>query len=105
MEQGRSDVLSWFVAFRENKEPVNCARLLPEDLGDVAFAEMRDPATGGFVTVCPFLKRVDKTRYICAIHAIKPEMCRNYQPWIWGETAFARCPALRSRQYPCRFPR
>ena len=104
MEQDRKDILSWFVAFREGEGPVNCAELRPEDLGDIAVIEMRDPATGNFVTVCPFLKRLSKTRYICGIHAIKPEMCGNYQPWIWGETAFNRCPALRAREYPCRWP-
>lgn len=104
MEEGRVDVLAWFVAFRENGEPVPCTKLLPEDLGDVIFTEMRDPATGDYVTVCPFLRRIEKTRYICGIHRVKPDMCRNYQPWVWGETAFNRCPALRTLRYPSRWP-
>ena len=53
---------------------------------------------GGYLPVCPFLKRVAKNRYLCGIHAVKPEMCRNYQPWIWGETYFNRCKALKKRE-------
>ncbi|MFA5332088.1 MAG: YkgJ family cysteine cluster protein [Methanoregula sp.] len=95
MEQGRSDVLCWFMAFMEDRDPVNCADLRPEDLGSVAFIEMRDPHTGSYVTACPFLRRVAKDRYLCGIHAIKPDMCWNYQPWIWGETYFNRCKGLK----------
>lgn len=105
MEQGRKDILSWFVAFREGAGPVNCTDLGPEDIGDIAIVELRDPVTGGYVSVCPFLRRVSKSRYLCGIHAIKPVMCGNYRPWIWGETAFGRCPALKARDYPCRYPR
>jgi len=103
MEQGRKDILSWFVAFRQEGPPVNCADLTPADLGDVVFTEMRDRETGNYVAVCPFLKRVAKKRYLCAIHSIKPDMCGNYRPWIWGETAFSRCPALRAQE-PGRWP-
>jgi Fe-S-cluster containining protein len=99
MEQGRQEILRWFVASREHAGPVNCADLRPEDLGDVVMVEMRDPVTGGYVTVCPFLRRVGRQRYLCGIHDVKPEMCGNYQPWIWGETYFNRCPALRAGRH------
>ena len=94
MEQGRTDILRWFVAFMEKAAPVNCADLLPEDLGNIVSIEMRHPDTGDYVTVCPFLRRVAKTRYLCGIHLVKPDMCCTYQPWIWGETYFNRCRAL-----------
>lgn len=96
--QGRRDILQYFVAFLESGGSVRCTDILPEDLGDVAWFELRDPRTGAHVTVCPFLTRVAKRRYLCGIHAVKPEMCGNYQPWIWGETYFNRCPALRPHQ-------
>jgi Fe-S-cluster containining protein len=87
MEQGRTDILRWFVAFLENgSSPVNCADLKPEDLGNVVVFEMRNPDTGDYVTVCPFLVRVAKERYLCGIHLLKPEMCWNYQPWIWVDS-------------------
>ncbi len=95
IEQGRMDILRWFVAFREHGAPLSCTQLSAEDLGDVISFEFRDPETGDYVTVCPFLRRVAKTRYLCGIHAVKPEMCRHYQPWVWGETHFTRCPALK----------
>jgi len=105
MEQGRKDVLSWFVAFREGREPVRCVDMKPEDLSDVVAVELRDPVTGSFVTVCPFLRRISKSRYLCGIHAIKPVMCGNYRPWIWGETGFGRCPALRAMDSRCQYPK
>ncbi len=96
IEQGRTDILRWFVAFLENgSTPVNCINLAACDLGNVVVFEMRDPETGGYVTACPFLRRVAKERYLCGIHTIKPEMCCTYQPWVWGETYFNRCKSLK----------
>jgi len=96
IEQGRKDILRFFSAARDDGLRVNCADLLPEDLGAIILIEMRDPETGDYLTVCPFLRRIEKDRYICDIHTVKPEMCRNYQPWVWGETYFGRCKALKS---------
>ena len=104
MEQGRTDILRWFVAIREKSTPVRCTDLLAEDLGSIVSFEMRNPDTCEYVTVCPFLRRVAKERYLCGIHPVKPEMCCTYQPWIWGETYFNRCRALlktdRNRKWP-----
>ncbi|MGD0081274.1 MAG: YkgJ family cysteine cluster protein [Methanoregula sp.] len=104
MEQERTDILRWFVAFMETGTPVNCAGLRAEDLGNVVAVEMRNPDTGEYVTVCPFLRRVAKERYLCGIHQLKPEMCCTYQPWIWGETFFNRCRALKKSGRECRWP-
>ena len=104
IEQGRTDILQWFVAFREDGGPVSCTALSGEDLGSIVSFEMRNPDTGDYVTVCPFLKRVAKTRYLCGIHTVKPEMCCTYQPWVWGETYFNRCPALKKADHRCRWP-
>jgi Fe-S-cluster containining protein len=78
--------------------------LRAEDLGNVISIEMRHPETGDYVTVCPFLRRVARTRYLCGIHAVKPDMCCTYQPWIWGETYFNRCSALKKIDRKCRWP-
>ncbi|MGB9176244.1 MAG: YkgJ family cysteine cluster protein [Methanoregula sp.] len=104
IEQNRADILQWFVAFMEEGNPVNCAEISALDLGDVASFEMRNPETGEYVTVCPFLRRVAKKRYLCGIHTVKPEMCCNYQPWIWGETHFNQCPALKRADRKCWRP-
>jgi len=104
---GRDDILRFFVACREDGKWVPCTELVLSDLGDVRAVEMRDPDTGGYLAVCPFLRRVSKSRYLCGIHTMKPEMCRNYQPWIWGETYFNRCRALKEREEKspwARFP-
>lgn len=102
IEQGRSDILRWFVAFREDGVRVPCTALQAGDLGRIVTFEMRNPETGEYVTVCPFLRRVAKDRYLCGIHAVKPEMCCTYQPWVWGETYFNRCPALKKAGGRCR---
>lgn len=104
IEQGRSDILRWYVAFREHGDPVSCTSLRAEDLGEVISFEMRHPESGEYVTVCPFLRRVAKSRYLCGIHLVKPEMCCHYQPWVWGETYFNKCPALKKAEHPCRWP-
>lgn len=97
MEEGRTDILRWFVAFVEGRPPIKCTDLAAANLADVVFFEMRDPETGGYVTVCPFLRRVSREQYLCGIHAVKPEMCGNYQPWVWGETYFNKCRSLKKR--------
>jgi Fe-S-cluster containining protein len=104
MEQERTDILRWFVAFLEDGSAVPCTALAANDLGNVVSFGMRNPDTGGYVTVCPFLRRISKERYLCGIHPVKPEMCCTYQPWVWGETYFNRCPSLRNADRKCRWP-
>lgn len=99
IEAGRSDILTHFSACLSDGRWLNGADLRPEDLGSLLAVEMKDPRTGEYPTVCPFLRRVSKTRYICGIHTEKPDMCCNYQPWIWGETYFNRCKALKKRHW------
>lgn len=104
MEQGRTDILRWFVATMEDGISLNGDDLRPEELGTVVSVRMHHPEIGGYVTVCPFLQRVSKTRYRCGIHPVRPEMCRTYQPWVWGETYFNRCQALKKIEGNCRWP-
>jgi Fe-S-cluster containining protein len=94
MENGRTDILRNFSACLIGGTRVNGADLGPEDLGDIAIIELRDPVSGEYPAVCPFLRRVDRTRYICSIHTVKPDMCCNYMPWVYGETYVPRCRAL-----------
>jgi Fe-S-cluster containining protein len=103
MEQERTDILRWFVAYREKNTPINCADLKIEDLGNTVTIEMRNPETGDYVTVCPFLRRVTKERYLCGIHLVKPDMCCTYQPWIWGETYFNKCRGLLKMNGDCKW--
>ncbi|HEX3001105.1 MAG TPA: YkgJ family cysteine cluster protein, partial [Methanoregula sp.] len=96
--------LKWFMAFMEHGDPVPCTLLKKEDLGTVVSFEMRNTGTGEYPATCPFLRRVAKNRYLCGIHLVKPEMCWNYQPWVWGETYFNRCPSLKNARGKCRWP-
>jgi len=94
MENGRTDILRNFSACLSSGTRVNGADLEPEDLGDITTIEMRDPVSGDYPAVCPFLRRAERTRYICSIHTVKPDMCCNYMPWVYGQTYFPRCRAL-----------
>ncbi|QQR71938.1 MAG: YkgJ family cysteine cluster protein [Methanolinea sp.] len=98
MEQGRKDILVYFSALLQNGVRVNGADLENGDLGEIVTVELRDPKTGGYLPVCPFLRRIGKTKYTCSIHTVKPDMCCNYMPWIYGETYFPRCPALKEKR-------
>ncbi len=98
MEQGRTDILRHFSARLENGTWINAADLAPGDLGEITIIEMRDPVSGAYPPVCPFLRRVGKTRYVCSIHTVKPDMCCTYMPWVYGETYFPRCRVLRTRE-------
>ncbi len=102
IEQNRTDILQWFVAYMEQGDPVNCAAITMEDLGNAVCFELRNPESGEYVTVCPFLRRVAREKYLCGIHTVKPDMCCNYQPWVWGETHFNRCPALKHAEQKSR---
>ena len=104
IEQGRTDILKWFMAFMEHGDPVPGTLLKIGDLGNVVSFEMRNTETGEYPAVCPFLRRVAKARYLCGIHGVKPEMCWNYQPWVWGETFFNRCPSLKHNGGKSRWP-
>jgi Fe-S-cluster containining protein len=103
LENGRYDILRYFSACMPDGAWINCAYLKPEDLGDNAAVELRDPVTMGHLSACPFLRRIAKRRYVCGIHDTKPEMCGNYRPWIWGETYFNRCKALENIERKSRW--
>jgi Fe-S-cluster containining protein len=100
IENGRLDILRYFSAFMTDGSRVSCADLAFSELSDIVTIELRDPDTGDFVSVCPFLRRVARKKYICSIHMQKPSMCDNYKPWIWGETYFRRCRAIMDKENP-----
>jgi Fe-S-cluster containining protein len=105
IEQERTDILRWFVAFMDDSSTVPGPLLSALHLGNVVSFRMRNPETGELVTVCPFLRRVGEERYLCGIHPVKPDMCCTYQPWLWGETYFNRCRALKNAGQKCQWPR
>ncbi|MGB9439903.1 MAG: YkgJ family cysteine cluster protein [Desulfobacterales bacterium] len=63
---GRDDILEWV-------DPINVG-------GDhYVFDIWISPKTGEDVTRCPWLRKLPKQdKYICRIHDVKPEHCRNY---------------------------
>lgn len=95
MVNGNTDVLRYFFGQMSDGRIINCAALEPSDIGEIIEIGMRDPGSGGYLTVCPFLKRVADSRYVCSIHEIKPEMCCNFTPWERRQTDFRLCRALK----------
>jgi len=65
----RLEILRHFSACRTDGTWVPCTELDALEIGGIARVEMRDPETGGYPAVCPFLRRVGKSRYACAIQA------------------------------------
>ena len=104
IEEGRQDILQYFSALKPDGTWVSCADLRPDELDDLVTVEMRDPVSHEYLSACPFLHRVGRKKYLCRIHDVKPEMCCTYQPWIWGETYFNRCQALKNLNHGGRWP-
>ncbi|MDH7510649.1 MAG: YkgJ family cysteine cluster protein [Methanolinea sp.] len=98
ISSGRKEILRHFSACRADGKWTRCTELTPDEIGGIRAIEMRDPETGEYPPVCPFLRRVGKARYTCSIHAEKPDMCRSYMPWVFGETYFPRCRALEKKE-------
>jgi Fe-S-cluster containining protein len=97
MENERTDILKFFSVRTGEGRVMSAADIRPEELADVLSIELRDPGTGEYLSSCPFLRRVGKNRYLCTIHTLKPDMCCNYMPWIFGETYFPQCISLKSK--------
>jgi Fe-S-cluster containining protein len=43
-----------------------------------------DPETGGLEERCPFLTATGPTTTLCAIHDVKPDICRDYPTLAHG---------------------
>lgn len=63
---GRTDILEWVGVYRRN--------------GKVrSYSMWLEPGTRRYAPVCPWLKpTADGSRWICQIHEVKPEICRQY---------------------------
>jgi Fe-S-cluster containining protein len=63
---GRTDILEWV---REDRGAD----------GEPVYSIWREPGTARYADVCPWLKNLPGTaKWICAIHDVKPEICRQY---------------------------
>ena len=80
IREGRTDILCYFHSLQGDVEW--CEELTnPDDV--TTFADMLTP--GGFpYKVCPFRKKIREGKYKCRIHETKPEVCRDFTPWVDG---------------------
>lgn len=93
---GRQDVLQFFFAKKKDGSLVHCTDTEKFTLNDLASIEMRVPETLERFGICPFLQLNLKERSSCSIHETKPEVCRNYTPWEWGNSNadLEKCPLV-----------
>ncbi|MGA2934615.1 MAG: YkgJ family cysteine cluster protein [Methanomicrobiales archaeon] len=95
--EGRRDILQYVAAGRNPDGTVRTAA----DLAEAELSSMdpatswTDPVTGIALEACPFLVKVDPSRYVCAIHPTKPAVCRDTNTWEWGLGRYGPwgCPA------------
>jgi Fe-S-cluster containining protein len=63
---GRTDILDWVGTIRKNGQVTACRIWVT-------------PGTNDFAKTCPWLTRSpDPNRYVCAIHDVRPTICRQY---------------------------
>jgi hypothetical protein len=63
---GRTDILEWVGVVRQHGQVTACCIWLT-------------PGTNDFAETCPWLVRsLDPNRYVCAIHDVRPAICRQY---------------------------
>jgi len=86
------DVRRWEATGRDDI----LARVDPIALGDECVYDIWvNPRTGEDALRCPWLRKVPGTkRYICRIHDVKPDHCRNY-PKSREHAVETRCPGFR----------
>ena len=77
-ETGRYDILEW-------DDPVDFGDHWEHDI-------WINPRTGDDVSRCPWLRKLPgKDKYVCRIHDVKPDLCRNY-PLSREHAAKTGCP-------------
>ena len=78
---GRKDILQW-------------VRRLPGPHGNAAYRIWVEPGTREPAAECPFLHNEPGTdRYVCGIHDVKPEICRQY-PFTRKHALMTGCPGF-----------
>ena len=65
-EKGRDDIFEW-------------AAPIPIGFGQYGYDIWISPTTGDYVPWCPWLRKLpNNEKYICRIHEVKPQHCREY---------------------------
>jgi Fe-S-cluster containining protein len=80
---GRDDIVKWVGTFTDagRKEPT--------------YRIWMTPGTRSLAETCPFLEKVPtRHQWICAIHAVKPAICRNY-PVSRKHATMTGCPGFQ----------
>lgn len=87
-----ADYRRWQAASRD--DILRWVRLVPGKNGVPAYRIWVAPGTDEPVSTCPFLtKQTGNEKRTCAIHAVKPEICRQY-PFTRKHARMTGCPAF-----------
>ena len=82
-QTGRSDILDWVGTFQKNDR-------------EAVYRIWIKPGTRTIAETCPFLqKKPHENRWICLIHDVKPQICRQY-PVSRKHAVMTGCPGFES---------
>lgn len=80
-QTGRSDIMNWVGVFQKDGQKA-------------AYRIWIKPGTRTFAETCPFLKKKPhENRWICLIHDVKPQICRQY-PVSRKHAIMTECPGF-----------
>ncbi|HRU79832.1 MAG TPA: YkgJ family cysteine cluster protein [Methanolinea sp.] len=96
---GREDILRHVSVRLSGGRWVSGDSLREGDLSSVVAVRYWQDTGGRPLRYCPFLGRRDDGLAYCAIHAVRPAVCREYAPWNCadGDYLQVKCPACRDR--------
>ena len=82
-QAGRSEILEWVGTFQKNGR-------------EAVYRIWIKPGTREFAETCPFLQKMPhENRWICRIHNVKPQICRQY-PVSRKHAIMTGCPGFES---------
>ncbi len=98
LEEDRRDILQHVEIRFTNGTRVSGREITPADLPRILSIRYWQDTGGRLLRECPFFSRDENGTALCAIHDVKPRVCREFTPWTWQNHEFyGSCPACRDK--------
>jgi Fe-S-cluster containining protein len=98
LEEHRRDILQHVSIRFSDRSSVSGITITAGDLPRITSIRYWQDTRGRALRHCPFFMRGDDGRALCAIHRVKPRVCREFTPWTWqNHEFFGSCPACRDK--------
>jgi Fe-S-cluster containining protein len=99
IREGRDDILRHVSVRLASGRWVSGCTIREENLPSVTAVRYWQDLGGHPLRYCPFLQKRGEGLAFCAIHEVRPLVCREYAPWncTGGEYMQVKCPACRDR--------